>query len=89
MSTEPMHAAFFKWRKSNNPKANVLDGSISTRREFVVFQAATLAERERAAKVCAAEAAIAVESALFCKVTNVDLRPYAICEAAIRKGESP
>lgn len=52
MTTEAMRAAFEAWCAIGNPSYRSDDDSTVNRRDWRVWQAATLAERERCAKVC-------------------------------------
>ena len=47
---------------------------------------ATAVERDRCASAIKRESDKTVSMAVFCGVEAVDLRPYEICEAAIRQG---
>jgi len=75
MSDEAMRAAFEAWCAIGNPSYRSDDDSTVNRRDWRVWQAATLIERERAAKV-----ADAMDCADRCGVGG-DVG------AAIRKGE--
>ena len=52
----------------------------------VATERATAVERDRCASAIKRESDKTVSMAVFCGVEAVDLRPYEICEAAIRQG---
>lgn len=80
MTTEAMRAAFEAWCAIGNPSYRSDDDSTVNRRDWRVWQAATLAERERCAKVCD-------------ELDRVDRPGHEItasdCAAAIRRGTLP
>lgn len=84
MTDTTMHQEFEAWEDEHRDQT----GFWPTRFESwqTATERATAIERERCAVVIKREADKTVSMAIFCGVESVDLRPYEICEAAIRQG---